>query len=69
MSQEATVRGLHGTIDWVKIGKGVQQSYVLSSDLFNLYAQYYVKCGDESQAGIMIARRNINNLRYTDDTI
>ena len=68
--QEATVRTGHGTIDWFQIGKGVCQGYVLSSCLFNLYAEYIMrKTGlDEAQARIKIAGRNINNLRYEDDT-
>ena len=69
--QEATVRTGHGTTDWFQIGKGVRQGYILSPCLFNLYAQYILrKVGlDESQAGIKIVGRNINNLRYADDTI
>ena len=69
--QEATVITGHGTIDWFKIGKGVHQGYVLSPCLFNLYAENTMQNArlDESQAGIKIARRNINNLRYADDTI
>ena len=68
--QEATVRTGHGTTDWFQIGKGVCQGCILSPCLFNLYAEYIIsKAGmDESQAGIKIARRNINNLRYADDT-
>ena len=60
----------HGTTDWFQIGKGVHQGCILSPCLFNLYAEYIMsKAGlDEAQAGIKIARRNINNLRYTDDT-
>ena len=67
-SQEATVRT--ETTDWFKIGKGVCQSYILLSSLFNLYAEYIMwNAGlDETQAGIKIAGRNINNLRYADDT-
>ena len=68
--QEATVRTGHETMDWFKIGKGVHQVCVLSPCLFNLYAEY-IMCNarlDESQAGIKTARRNINNLRYADDT-
>ena len=67
--QEATVKTLHGTIDWFKIGKRVHQGYILSPCLFNLYAQYIVQNPrlDESQAEIKIAGRNINNLRYADD--
>ena len=68
--QEATVRTGHGTTDWFQIGKGVCQGCVLSSCLFNLYAEYIMrKAGlEEAQAGIKIARKNINNLRYADDT-
>ena len=68
--QEATVRTGHGTTDWFQIGKGVRQSCILSPCLFNLYAEYITQNAglDEEQAGIKIARRNINNLRYTDDT-
>ena len=68
--QEATVRTLSGTTDWFKIGKGVRQGRVLSSCLFNLYAEYIMRNSglDEAQAGFRIARRNINNLRYADDT-
>ena len=68
--QEATVRTLHGTIDWFKIGKGVQ-GCILSSCLFNLYAEYIIQNArqDESQAGIKIARKNINNIKYADNTI
>ena len=68
--QEATVRTGHGTTDWFQIGKGVCQGCVLSSCLFNLYAEYIMrKAGlEEAQAGIRIAGRNINNLRYADDT-
>ena len=67
--QEATVRTRHGTTDWFKIGKGVQQGCILSPFLFNLYTEYIMlNAGlDEAQAGIKIARRNINNLRYADD--
>jgi len=67
---EATVRTRHGTTDWFQIGKGVCQGYILSPCLFNLYAEYITRKArlDEAQAGIKIARRNINNLRYTDDT-
>ena len=69
-SQEATVRTRHGTMDWFQIGKGVRQIYVLSSCLFNLYAEYIMRNAelDEAQAGIKIAGRNINNLRYADGT-
>ena len=67
--QEATVRIGHGTTDWFQIGKGVQQGCILSPCLFNLYAEYIMRNGlEEAQAGIKIARRNINNLRYADDT-
>ena len=68
--QEATVRAGHGRADWFQIGKGVRQGCVLSPCLYNLYAQYIMrKAGlEEAQAGIKIARRNINNLRYADDT-
>ena len=68
--QEATVRTGHGTTDCFQIGKGVHQGYILSPCLFNLYAEYIMwNSGlDEAQAGIKIAGRNINNLRYTDDT-
>ena len=68
--QEATVRMEHGTTDWFQIGKGVRQGCILSPCLFNLYAEYIMrKAGlEETQAGIKIARRNINNLRYADDT-
>ena len=68
--QEATVRTGHGTEDWFKIGKGVCHSCVLSSRLFNLHAEYIMRNAglEEAQAGIKIARRNINNLRYADGT-
>ena len=68
--QEATVRTGHGTTDWFQIGKGVYQGCILSPCLFNLYAEYIMQNPelDELQAGIKIARRNINNLKYTDDT-
>ena len=68
--QEATVRTGHGTTDWFQIGKGVHQGCMLSDCLFNLYAEYIKRNTglDEIQAGIKIARRNINNLRYADDT-
>ena len=68
--QEATVRTGHGTTDWFQIGKGVHQVCILSSCLFNLYAEYIMQNArlDEAQAGIKIAGININNLRYTDDT-
>ena len=68
--QEATVRTGHGTTDWFQIGKGVCQGCILSPCLFNLYAEYIMQNAglDEAQAGIKIAGRNINNLRYADDT-
>jgi len=68
--QEATVRTGHETTDWFQIGKGVCQGCILSPCLFNLYAKYIMQNArlDEAQAGIKIARRNINNLRYADDT-
>ena len=68
--QEATVRTGHGTMDWFQIGKGVCQGCILSHCLFNLYAEYIMRNAglEEAQAGIRIARRNINNLRYADDT-
>ena len=68
--QEATVRTGHGTTDWFQIGKGVHQGCILSPCLFNLYAEYIKRNAglDEAQAGIKIARRNINNLRYAHDT-
>ena len=68
--QEATVRTGHGTTNWFKIGKGIRQGCILSLCLFNLYAQYIKRNAglDEAQAGIKIAGRNINNLRYADDT-
>ena len=68
--QEATVRTRCGTRNWFKIGKEVPQGYILSPCLFNLNAEYIMQDGtrDEAQAGIKIARRNINNLRYVDDT-
>ena len=70
MQLEATVRTGHGTTDWFQIGKGVRQGCILSSCLFNLYVEYILQNAewDESQAGIKIARRNINNLRCADDT-
>ena len=68
--QEATVRTGHGTTDWFQIGKGVHQGCILSPCLFNLNAEYIMRNArlDETQAGIQITRRNINNLRYVDDT-
>ena len=70
VGQEATVRTGHGTADWFQIGKGVYQGIILSPCLFNFYAEYIMgNAGlDEAQAGIKIAVRNINNLRYVDDT-
>ena len=69
--QEATVRTGHGTTDWFQIWKGVHQDCILSPCLFNLYAEYNRRNAglEEAQAGIKIARRNINNLRYADDSI
>ena len=71
VGQEATVTTGHGTTDWFQIGKGVRQGCILSPCLFYLYAEYIMRNTglDEAQAGIKIARRNINNLRYVDDTI
>ena len=68
--QEATVRTGHGTTDWFKTGKGVCQGYILSPCLFNLHAGYIVRNAvlEEAKAGIKIAGKNINNLRYADDT-
>ena len=71
--QEATARTGHGTTHWFQVRKGVHQGCILSPCLFNLYAEYITKCTahaglEEAQAGIKIARRNINNLRYADDT-
>ena len=68
--QEATVRTGNRTTDWFQIGKGVCQGCVLSPCLFNLYAEYFMRNAglDDAQSGIKIARRNINNLRYADDT-
>ena len=68
--QEATVRTGHGTTDWLQIGKGVCQGCILSPCLFNLYAEYILRNAglDEAQAGIKISGRNINNLKYADDT-
>ena len=68
--QEATVRTGHGTTDWFQIGKGVHHSCILSPCLFTLYAEYIMRNArlDEGQVGIKIAGRNINNLRYADDT-
>ena len=69
-AQEATVKTGYGTTDWFKIGKGVCLGYILSSCSFKLYADYIMKNAvmDEAKTGIKIARRNINNLRYADDT-
>ena len=69
-SQEATVRTGHGTTNWIQIGKGVCQGCILSPHLFNLYTEYIIQNAglDEAQAGIKVARRIINNLRYADDT-
>ena len=69
-AQEAIVRTQHETTDWFQIGKGVCQSYMLSSCLYNLYADYIMRNFglDEAQAGIKIAGRNINHFRYADDT-
>ena len=68
--QEATVRTGHGTTDWLQIGKGTCQGCILSSCLLNLYSEYIMRNAglEEAQAGIKIVGRNINNLRYTDDT-
>ena len=68
--QEATVRTGHGTMEWFQIGKGVPQDCILSPCLFNICADYIMRNAglDEAQAGIKIAGRNINNLRYADDT-
>ena len=68
--QEATVRTGHGTTDWFQIGKGVRQGCILSPCLFNLYAEYIMRNAglDEAQSGIKIAGRNLNKLRYADDT-
>ena len=68
--QEATVRTRHGTTDWFQIGKGEHQGCILSPCLFNFYGEYIMRNTglEEAQAGIKIAGRNINNLRYTDDT-
>ena len=68
--QEATVRTRHGTTDWFQIGEGICQGCILSPCLFNLYTEYIMRNAglDETQAGIKIVRKNINNLRYADDT-
>ena len=70
VGQEATIRTGRGTTDWFQIGKGVRQGYILSPCLFNFYAEYIMRNAglEEAQAGIKITRRNINNLRYADDT-
>ena len=70
LRQEATVRTRHGAMDWFQIGKEVHQGCILSPCLFNLHAEYIMRNGglDEAQAEIKIAGRNINNLRYADDT-
>ena len=69
-AQEATVKTGHGTTDWFQIGKGVRHGHILSLCLFNFYAEYTMRNArlEEAQAGIKIAGRNINNLRYADDT-
>ena len=68
--QRATVRTGHGTMDWFQTGKGVRQGCILSPCLFNFYTEYIMRNSklDEAQVGIKISRRNINNLRYADDT-
>ena len=68
--QEATVRTGQGTTDWFQIGKGISQGCILSPRIFNFYAEYIMRNAglEEAQAGIKLARRNINNLRYADDT-
>ena len=68
--QEATVRTGHGTTDWFQTGKGIRQGWILSPCLFNLYAEYIMRNAglEEAQAGIKIAGRNINHLRFADDT-
>ena len=70
MQARKQVRTGHGTTDWFQIGKGVHQGCILSPCLFNLYAEHIMRSTglEEAQAGIKIARRNINNLRYADDT-
>ena len=69
-SQEATIRTGHGKTDWFQTGKGICQVCILSPCIFNFYAEYIMRNAglEEAQAGIKIARRNINNLRYADDT-
>ena len=71
VGQEAAVRTGHETTDWFKTGKGVHRGCILSLSLFNVYAEYIMRNAgrDEAQAGIKTARRNINSLRYADDTI
>ena len=71
IGQEATVRTGHGTTDWFQIGKGVRQGCILSPCLFNLHEEYIMRNAglEEAEAGIKIARRNISNLRYADETI
>ena len=68
--QEATVRNGHGTTDWFQVRKGVHEGCILSPSLFNFYAEYIMRNAglEEAQAGLKIARRNINHLRYADDT-
>jgi len=68
--QEATVRTGHGTTDWFQIGKGVRQGYILSHCFFDLYAEYIMRNSglEKAQVGIKLSGRNINNLRYADDT-
>ena len=68
--QEATIRTGHGTTDWFQIGKGAHEACILSLCLFNFYAEYIMRNAglEETQAGIKIVRRNLNNLRYADDT-
>ena len=68
--QEATVRTEHGTMHWFKTGKGIQQGCILSPCLFNIYAEYITQNArlDEAQVGMKVEGRNINNLRYADDT-
>ena len=70
VGQETTARTRHRTMDWFQIGKGLHQGCILSPCLFNFYAEYIMQNArlDEAQAGIKIARRSINNLRYADDT-
>ena len=70
VDQEATVRSGHGTTDWFQIGKGVRQEYILSPCLSNLYAEHIIQNAGlyVTQTGLKIARRNINNFRYADDT-